>query len=143
MCEPCATYSGPRILKRLCFAVVSEMMLVAFLFIALTAAAALAAPPSSYATRTAAPLSEGIHEGFFYTWWTDNPDSQASYTNGGKGNFGRVAFVAYPIARAKITFSITWTNEESVFGGKGWQEGSSSRYTLTPPGLDSTEGFSG
>jgi endo-1,4-beta-xylanase len=63
-------------------------MLAALLSVVLTAVAALAAPPSSYAARTATPLSEGIHEGFFYTWWTDNPESQASYTNGGKGNFG-------------------------------------------------------
>ncbi|KAJ2926358.1 hypothetical protein H1R20_g10724, partial [Candolleomyces eurysporus] len=63
----------------------------------------------SNSTRTRTPISEGMHDGFFYSWWTDGGAS-ATYTNGPKGQF-----------------SVTWDNGGSLLGGKGWKPGSRTR----------------
>ena len=58
------------------------------LFLALTlASVSMRSPPSSNPTlRAGTPSATGIHDGFFYSWWTNNT-SQATYVNGDKGNF--------------------------------------------------------
>ena len=49
-----------------------------------------ATPSVGLAQRAGTPSATGIHDGFFYSWWTDN-SSQATYANGDKGNFRYVA----------------------------------------------------
>lgn len=59
------------------------------LFVVLSAAlCALAVPSGNYSleARAGTPSSSGTHDGFFYSWWTDGA-SQATYTNGAKGNY--------------------------------------------------------
>ena len=36
--------------------------------------------------RAGTPISEGTHDGFFYSWWTDG-GANATYTNGPKGQY--------------------------------------------------------
>ena len=51
-----------------------------------TAICALANAAPNVTARAGTPSSEGTHDGFFYSWWTDN-GAQATYTNGAKGNY--------------------------------------------------------
>ncbi|RXW16823.1 hypothetical protein EST38_g9040 [Candolleomyces aberdarensis] len=56
---------------------------------------ALAIPASTASlntgSRTGTPISEGTHDGFFYSWWTDG-GATATYTNGPKGQFKVLAY---------------------------------------------------
>ncbi|KAJ2935200.1 hypothetical protein H1R20_g1898, partial [Candolleomyces eurysporus] len=60
-------------------------------------------------TRAGTPGSEGMHDGFFYSWWTDG-GATATYTNEPEGQF-----------------SITWGSGGNLLGGKGWNPGSHTR----------------
>ncbi|PPR00399.1 hypothetical protein CVT24_004477 [Panaeolus cyanescens] len=102
------------------------------LFIAVSAAlAAYAEPIAAPATfnttllsaRGGTPSSEGYHDGYFYSWWTDN-GAQATYTNGPGGQY-----------------SIQWGSGGNLVGGKGWNPGSTSR-VLTYSGQYSYNGNS-
>ncbi|PPR00869.1 hypothetical protein CVT24_000320 [Panaeolus cyanescens] len=102
------------------------------LFIAVSAAlAAYAEPipaPATFNTtllsaRGGTPSSEGYHDGYFYSWWTDN-GAQATYTNGPGGQY-----------------SIQWGSGGNLVGGKGWNPGSTSR-VLTYSGQYSYNGNS-
>ncbi|RXW16822.1 hypothetical protein EST38_g9041 [Candolleomyces aberdarensis] len=64
---------------------------------------------SSWTTRAGTPSSEGTHDGFFYSWWTDG-GATATYTNEPKGQF-----------------SISWGSGGNLLGGKGWNPGSHTR----------------
>ncbi|TEB24867.1 xylanase, partial [Coprinellus micaceus] len=80
------------------------------LFVAVsTAVCALAAPSANLTARAGTPSSEGTHDGFFYSWWTDN-GATATYTNGPRGNY-----------------QITWGNGGNLVGGKGWNPGTNNR----------------
>jgi hypothetical protein len=67
----------------------SFSILLAFVFASVST---YATPSIGSAQRAGTPSSTGIHDGFFYSWWTDNA-SQATYVNGDKGNF---EYVIYP-----------------------------------------------
>jgi endo-1,4-beta-xylanase len=82
---------------------------------ALAAVGAMAAPTDGASTtdlikRQSTPSSEGTHGGYFYSWWTDGGASQAQYTNlsGGK-------------------YSIRWSGNGNLVGGKGWNPGTRTR----------------
>ncbi|TEB21734.1 glycoside hydrolase family 11 protein [Coprinellus micaceus] len=82
------------------------------LFVVLSAAlCALAVPSGNYSleARAGTPSSSGTHDGFFYSWWTDGA-SQATYTNGAKGNY-----------------KISWGTGGNLVGGKGWNPGTTNR----------------
>lgn len=96
--------------------------MVAFssLFLALTAGAAVLAAPVSDAEssprsgfsltkRQSTPNSSGVHDGFFYSWWSDGGAS-ATYTNEAGG-----------------TYSLRWGNGGNLVGGKGWKPGNANR----------------
>ncbi|KAF5341010.1 hypothetical protein D9611_006136 [Ephemerocybe angulata] len=64
-----------------------DMVTFKSLFFAVSAAVcALAAPGTNLTARAGTPSAEGTHDGFFYSWWTDN-GAQATYTNGPKGQY--------------------------------------------------------
>jgi endo-1,4-beta-xylanase len=65
--------------------------------------------PDSLAKRGGTPSATGTHNGFYFSWWTDN-GSQATYTNGPGGQY-----------------SITWGTGGNLVGGKGWMPGTSNR----------------
>ncbi|KAF5341009.1 hypothetical protein D9611_006135 [Ephemerocybe angulata] len=79
------------------------------LFVVVSAALSALAAPGNLTTRAGTPSAEGTHDGFFYSWWTDN-GAQATYTNGPKGQY-----------------SIQWGNGGNLVGGKGWNPGNANR----------------
>jgi len=56
--------------------------------------------------RQSTPSSEGIHDGYFYSWWTDGA-SPVTYTNLAGGGY-----------------SVDWQSGGNLVGGKGWNPGS-------------------
>ncbi|RPA85987.1 hypothetical protein BJ508DRAFT_411594 [Ascobolus immersus RN42] len=65
--------------------------------------------PAELAKRGGTPSATGTHNGFYFSWWTDN-GAQATYTNGPGGQY-----------------SITWGTGGNLVGGKGWMPGTSNR----------------
>ena len=55
--------------------------------------------------RAGTPSSTGWHNGYYYSWWTDN-GATAYYTNGNAGQY-----------------SIQWSGNGNLVGGKGWNPG--------------------
>lgn len=51
------------------------------------------------------PNSEGWHDGYFYSWWSDGQPN-AVYTNHAGGQY-----------------SVTWSGNGNLVGGKGWNPG--------------------
>ncbi|SPO04993.1 probable Endo-1,4-beta-xylanase [Cephalotrichum gorgonifer] len=88
--------------------------LTSFLTLILATAGAIAAPAdgseaSLLEKRQSTPSSQGTHDGFFYSWWTDG-GAPATYTNlaGGK-------------------YSVRWQSGGNLVGGKGWKPGLTAR----------------
>ncbi|CAI4213225.1 unnamed protein product [Parascedosporium putredinis] len=86
--------------------------LSSLLSVVLVVAGAVAAPAEEGFTldkRAGTPSSQGTHNGFFYSWWTDN-GATATYTNlaGGK-------------------YSVSWGTGGNLVGGKGWKPGLTAR----------------
>lgn len=86
----------------------------------LCAASVLAFPADFNATavrelaeRAGTPSSTGTHNGFYYSFWTDNGGT-VNYQNGNAGSY-----------------SVSWQNCGNFVGGKGWQTGTGRtiRYT--------------
>ncbi|KAG4414615.1 Endo-1,4-beta-xylanase 4 [Cadophora malorum] len=63
--------------------------------------------------RGGTPSATGTHNGFYYSWWTDN-GAQATYTNGPAGQY-----------------SITWGTGGNLVGGKGWNPGTARTISYT------------
>lgn len=60
--------------------------------------------------RGGTPSSTGNSGGYYYSWWTDNA-AQATYTNGGGGQY-----------------SLNWSGGNgNLVGGKGWNPGANGR----------------
>ena len=67
---------------------------------------AIAAPATDLVVRQqSTPSSEGMHNGCFYSWWTDG-GAKAQYTNGAGGSY-----------------SVSWQTGGNMVGGKGWNPG--------------------
>ncbi|KAF5023620.1 hypothetical protein F66182_4322 [Fusarium sp. NRRL 66182] len=68
-------------------------------------AGAVSAPNEDFSKRAGTPSSQGTHDGFFYSWWTDG-GADVTYTNlaGGK-------------------YSVNWKTGGNLVGGKGWKPG--------------------
>ncbi|KAF5314240.1 hypothetical protein D9619_011881 [Psilocybe cf. subviscida] len=73
----------------------------------LGAFAAPSANSTELSARAGTPSSEGWHNGYFYSWWTDNQGT-AYYTNGNE----------YP-----GQYSLQWSGNGNLVGGKGWNPG--------------------
>ncbi|KAF2461636.1 endo-1,4-beta-xylanase I precursor [Lineolata rhizophorae] len=83
--------------------------MVAFssLILAFSAVAGVfSAPNELISKRQSTPSSTGIHNGYYYSWWTDG-GSQVTYTNGPGGQY-----------------SVQWSSGGNFVGGKGWNPGS-------------------
>lgn len=66
-------------------------------------------PPSISPRGTAA--ASGSSNGFYYTFWTDNPSDDITYLNGADGSY-----------------TLSWNNVSGNFlGGKGWNPGTADR----------------
>ncbi|EAU87239.1 xylanase [Coprinopsis cinerea okayama7 len=87
------------------------------LFVAASAIIGALAVPATNATeglslleaRAGTPSSEGRHDGYFYSWWTDNQGT-AYYTNEAGGRY-----------------SLQWSGNGNLVGGKGWNPGTNNR----------------
>ncbi|GKT46591.1 endo-1,4-beta-xylanase 1 [Colletotrichum spaethianum] len=79
--------------------------------VTLAAVGSLAAPTNEPVTRTdlikrqSTPSSQGTHNSYFYSWWTDGA-SPVTYTNGAGGSY-----------------SVQWQSGGNFVGGKGWKTG--------------------
>lgn len=81
--------------------------MVSFKALLLGAAGALAMPfnvtsMSELMVRGGTPSSTGTHNGFYYSFWTDN-GGNVNYQNGNAGSY-----------------SVSWQNCGNFVGGKGW-----------------------
>ncbi|KAL2753214.1 glycoside hydrolase family 11 protein [Sodiomyces alcalophilus JCM 7366] len=64
-----------------------------------------AAVPRIFERQGNTPNSEGTHEGYYYSWWSDGA-SPATYTNEQGG-----------------AYSVQWQSGGNLVGGKGWNPG--------------------
>lgn len=78
----------------------------------LGAFAAPSANSTELSARAGTPSSEGWHNGYFYSWWTDNQGT-AYYNN----------LNNYP-----GQYSLQWSGNGNLVGGKGWNPGNWGRY---------------
>ena len=90
-----------------------------FVVAATAVAGALAAPAfnetegiTMLSARAGTPSSAGTHDGYYYSWWTDGQGS-ATYNNLGGGQY-----------------SLQWSGNGNLVGGKGWNPGYSGRYVI-------------
>jgi endo-1,4-beta-xylanase len=67
----------------------------------------VASPAMSLDKRQVTPNQEGVHDGYFYSWWSDGA-SPVTYTNGPGGSY-----------------SVQWQRGGNLVGGKGWNPGTS------------------
>src|SRR5688500_2763901 len=69
-------------------------------------------PDSSILPRqqSVPPNSRGFHDGFYYFWWSDG-GSPATYKNLMGGSY-----------------SLEWKTGGNLLGGKGWENGTETRY---------------
>lgn len=56
--------------------------------------------------RSGTPSSAGIHDGYYYNFWTDGT-SDVTYTNKAGGEY-----------------NVSWSGGGNFYGGKGWNPGS-------------------
>lgn len=87
----------------------SSLLVVAF-----AAVGSIAAPSTGTSNalkkRQSTPNSEGWHDDFYYSWWSDG-GAQATYTNLAGGSY-----------------EIQWGTGGNLVGGKGWNPGVNARY---------------
>jgi endo-1,4-beta-xylanase len=81
--------------------------MLSFKTLLLSAAGVLAIPFNAteireLAGRAGTPSSTGTHDGFYYSFWTDNGGT-VNYENGPGGSY-----------------SVNWQNCGNFVGGKGW-----------------------
>jgi endo-1,4-beta-xylanase len=86
------------------------------LFVSALAVTGVVAAPAASTTdlvaldaRQSTPSSQGTHDGFFYSWWTDG-GAQAQYQNLAGGRY-----------------TVRWQNGGNLVGGKGWKPGVTAR----------------
>lgn len=94
----------------------------AFAF-ALSAVTGVFAAPgtTSLMERAGTPSSTGTQNGFYYSWWADN-GATATYTNG-QPDYNGPTYTNGPAGQ----YSITWSGNGNLVGGKGWNPGTSNR----------------
>lgn len=73
---------------------------------ACTAFTSVLAAPGLDKRQNITPNEEGIHDGYFFSWWSDGA-SPVTYTNGPGGSY-----------------SVQWQSGGNLVGGKGWNPGS-------------------
>lgn len=82
------------------------MVAISSFVLGLSAVASALAGPTGNDKRAGTPSSTGIHNGYYYSWWTDG-GSDVTYTNGPGGQY-----------------SVNWGGGGGNFvGGKGWNPG--------------------
>ena len=80
--------------------------------LSITHVVALAVPTNESNNRAATPNSVGLHDGYYYRFWSDGqPNMTATYTNLPGGGY-----------------SLQWSGDGDIFGGKGWSPGTKTRY---------------
>ena len=79
------------------------MVSFTYVLAAVSAFTSVLAAPAEIIRRT--PSSTGNHGGYWYSFWTDNPNS-VTYTNQNGGQF-----------------SVQWNGNGNFVGGKGWSTG--------------------
>lgn len=80
------------------------------LLVAATAISCIFATPNSLSPRQTLTLpEEGVHDGYFYTFWTDG-----------------ILDVEFTLGPAGV-YNATWSGEGAWIGGKGWNPGSPTR----------------
>ncbi|KAI0006297.1 Xyn11A, glycoside hydrolase family 11 protein [Xylariaceae sp. FL0662B] len=83
------------------------------LIIAVSAITGVLAAPSEPLAKRITESETGMHNGFYYSFWTDGgPD--VTYTNGDAGSY-----------------SVTWSGSGNFVGGKGWSTGSNRAITYS------------
>ncbi|KAL2752931.1 glycoside hydrolase family 11 protein [Sodiomyces alcalophilus JCM 7366] len=91
------------------------MVKLSTFLVAAASSVALAAPQTndlgaySLERRQNTPNSQGTHDGYFYSWWSDG-GSPATYTNLPGG-----------------TYEVSWQSGGNLVGGKGWNPGVDAR----------------
>ena len=70
-----------------------------------TLSGALALPSVIERQYPATPIGEGVHDGYFYQWWSDG-QGPATYKNLPGGSY-----------------SVDWDSRGNFVGGKGWNPG--------------------
>jgi endo-1,4-beta-xylanase len=88
------------------------MVCLSVIFASIIAATGAAASPLLQ-ERGGTPSSTGTNNGFYYSWWTDGA-AQATYTNGAGGQY-----------------SIQWSGNGNLVGGKGWNPGGPKNITYS------------
>nr|CDS82506.1 glycoside hydrolase family 11 enzyme [uncultured eukaryote] len=75
------------------------------LILAIFAVSAVSCLPFNETITALTPNSEGWHDGYYYSWWSDGQPT-ATYTNLAGGQY-----------------SLTWSGNGNLVGGKGWNPG--------------------
>jgi len=101
---------------------VSTMVSIRIFVLAATAIAGALAAPAFNGTDSitllsapaGTPNSNGTHDGYYYSWWTDDRWPGTGYYNNLPGGH----------------YSIEWFGNGNQIGGKGWNPGDSDRYKV-------------
>ncbi|KAM7215392.1 Glycoside hydrolase [Rhypophila decipiens] len=84
----------------------------------------LSTPQVPRDTTAALKPGNGTHNGYFYTYWTDNSSGSVSYSNKDPGG----------------SYAVSWKNVSNFYGGKGWGPSSAPPSTISYSAKFATSG---